>query len=400
MYLRNRWTTYPGGAAIVGQPVTLHLSATDALIATQNTDANGWASFTMAGSPGITYQQLIFGGDTRRIYGSTSGQRNGLFDGEFGALIDVFENGVVGPSGSLALKVTPVAGMVVRAGPGMANAADNIFSNYGDVNFTIPPNTSGATRYDYIYAEISTAASAVPYASKFLHVVGNAAGLAAVAAAATDARFLITLATIVVANGATSITTPNIVDERVFTRPVGVAGSMFTLTDVNETADEMTTNDSLAWDDSTNRFRRYRTKHLRSYPKVESIAKNTTRLGPSNTTPRIVKTLQILPSTSILATYELSFGASITLRASPNSGVLDLKLSGSDGFIWSRRCTTNGNVSLPYEIRGAQENVNLSSATLPYTVTLTATWVSGDGSFVDEGQIWVEAHPRQVGLFG
>ncbi len=394
MYLRNRWTTYPGGAAIVGQPVTLHLSSTDAQIATQNTDANGWAAFTMPGSSGLMYQQLIYGGDTRRVYGSTSGQRRGLFDGEFGSLLNVFENGVVGPND---LQVTPVAGMVVKVGPGLANAEDNMFSSYENTNFTITANTSGVTRFDYIYVEISTGLSAEPYASRFRHGAGEVGRAVVEQIAGNDNRYLIMLAKITVANGVTSITAPNIGDERVFIRPVGTSGSMFTLVDVNETANEMTTNDSLAWDDSTNKFRRYRTNHLRSYSRIAAIVKNATRLGPTVSTPRTVRTLNFYPNDTIGATYDISFGASITLRASPNSGVIDLKVSGSDGIIWSRRCTTNGNVSLPYDVRGYQENVTMSVLSTVFTATLTATWISGDGSFIDEGQLWIEAHPRMVG---
>ena len=141
------------------------------------------------------------------------------------AVRDVFEglitNGVV-PGLDSALAVIAGTGMSVEVQPGAAFVQGAVFrlvQGGGNEVLSVPANATGSTRLDRVVVRLDLTTS--PNGVSLVYRTGTTS---APALTQTSTVWEISLARVSVADGATSITTANITDERTFTQIRAAAG--------------------------------------------------------------------------------------------------------------------------------------------------------------------------------
>lgn len=166
-----------------------------------------------------------------------------LVDGVVGA---ISLNTGSGGSGSFAVNAQGTPGMSVRVSSGQLYCAATpsggtsqrvrvSMDTYEDV--TISANSTGSTRYDFVYAVISASALANPGANKDdVVTLTTSRSTSASTDNGTPPTYGYKLAVVTVANGASSITNSNITDYRIQTGPQALKGDV-TLTQTAASSD-------------------------------------------------------------------------------------------------------------------------------------------------------------------
>lgn len=151
-----------------------------------------------------------------------------IADGVIGAISNT--SGVAPSTGGLAVNAqgTPDATVAVTAGVGYATAtptgqaSQRIRANIAAQNVTIPSNSTGGTRYDWIYVNIDATNANTPSASgDNVASIVRSRSTSSSTDDGTPPTYGILIAVVTVANGFATITNGNIADKRKRTQPGG-----------------------------------------------------------------------------------------------------------------------------------------------------------------------------------
>lgn len=205
MKITDRYSEIPGGPAVAANtPVTLHRASNGQLLDTQHTDADGFVTFTINGSPGYTYTQIVYNGHTRRRYGRTHGQMGKIAQSDMSEFFRIFTPGRIPGIGN-GLTVTPGTGLQVIVSTGAAAGGGQIHTQHTSQVMNLASNTSGVTRTDSVIIRLCNENHGTTPGATFLELIqGNGAPVAAAN------EVVVILGVITVNNNASSITSGQI----------------------------------------------------------------------------------------------------------------------------------------------------------------------------------------------
>jgi hypothetical protein len=209
----------PAGTGVNGVSVLIKRHSDNTTVTTLTSDSAGRFTYNVDGSPGPVYASASTGDRVRVRSGKATGQIGTYYGADVPVALRALGDGVIRgysdpevTAGDMA--VTPGTGLQVSVAEGALLIDGHVYRCSAATPLSISANSAGATRYDRVVVEF-TREGQTEEGKCVLKISAGTAGAGAPASlVSSNATKQVALATITVANGASSIISDNIADTR------------------------------------------------------------------------------------------------------------------------------------------------------------------------------------------
>lgn len=209
----------PAGTGVNAVSVSIKKHSDNSTLTTLTSDSTGRYTYSVDGSPGPVYASASTSDRVRVRSGRATGQIGTWFGSDVPVALRALGDGVISSyadpevtAGDMA--VTAGSGLQVTVAEGAALIDGHVYRCSAATNLAIAANSAGATRYDRVVIEFTREGQTEEGKCVLKISQGTAGAGAAPALVSSNATRQIGLATITVANGASSIISGNIEDTR------------------------------------------------------------------------------------------------------------------------------------------------------------------------------------------
>lgn len=213
-YIRN----IPNGSGVNSVSVAIKKHSDNTTLTTVTTNSSGQFTYTTDGSPGPVYAQASTSDRTRVRSGRATGQFGTWYGADVPVGFRAIGDGVIKSytdpettAGDMA--VTAGTGLQVLVAEGAVIVDGHIYRCSAQTALTVSANSSGQTRVDRVVVRFTREGQSEEGKCQLVMSQGTP-GNGAPAVAATSSLWEVSLATVSVSNGASSILTANITDTR------------------------------------------------------------------------------------------------------------------------------------------------------------------------------------------
>lgn len=216
-FIRN----IPAGTGVNAVSVSIKKHSDNSTLTTLTSDSTGRYTYNADGSPGPIYASASTGDRVRVRSGRATGQIGTWFGSDVPVALRALGDGVIKgytdpetTAGDMA--VSPGTGLQVLVAEGALLVDGHVYRCSAQTALTISANTSGSTRIDRIVVEF-TREGQTEEGKCVLKVSEGTPSAGAPAVLNSNATRQVSLATVTVANGASSVSSGNITDTRPYT---------------------------------------------------------------------------------------------------------------------------------------------------------------------------------------
>lgn len=210
----------PAGTGVNAVSVSIKKHSDNSTVTTLTSDSTGRYTYNVDGSPGPVYASASTSDRVRVRSGRATGQIGTWFGADLPVALRALGDGVIKgysdpdvTAGDMA--VTAGTGLQVVVAEGAMLVDGHVYRCSAQTNLSISANTSGATRIDLVVVRFTREGQTEEGKCQLLISEGTA-GAGTPAVVRSNVTWEIPLATITVANGASSFTSGNIADSRVY----------------------------------------------------------------------------------------------------------------------------------------------------------------------------------------
>lgn len=210
----------PNGTGVNGVNVSIKKHVDDTTVTTVVSDTDGMFTYTADGSPGPIYVRAATGDRTRVRSGSATNQIGTIYGSDIPVAIRALGDGVIQGYSDPSVAANNMAvgvgtGLQVLVATGAALLDGHVYRCTSSTPLTISSNSSGVTRVDRVVVRL-TREGQTEEGKCVLAVTAGTPGSGAPALTQSSSVWEIGLATVTVANGASSLTSGNITDVRAY----------------------------------------------------------------------------------------------------------------------------------------------------------------------------------------
>jgi hypothetical protein len=208
----------PAGNPESGETVTV-ATAAGATLATPTTDGNGIAVYEQDGSPGPMVATATVGGRTVKRDGRSIDQLGTWFPPDAPVFWRTLGNGVIPgysdpETAANDMAVSAGSGLAVNVATGATLIDGHLYRCTGTTEKTLSANASGSTRYDRIVVRFTREGQTTEGTCVLAVLEGTPGAGDAPALTRSAATYEVSLAKVRVVNGASSLTSGDLTDER------------------------------------------------------------------------------------------------------------------------------------------------------------------------------------------